>query len=505
MTNILQSFAQQQTWLRWAAVAIPYTLSGLLGLRFAVLPGEITAVWIPAGIALAAVLVWGKQIWPGIFIGSFAISLIHYDVTPSVLITGFASTLGNILTAVVGVSLIQRFAHTRYPFNQAWAVFVFVVFGAILSQLISATIGITALCLSQSAPWSIFGFAFLTWWISNSAGVLIVTPTLLTWYSFFCHASAHKSSINIRRMSREIAVWLVLMIIVIDLAFWNNFSVEYLILTLLIWSVFRFPKHWTTLAIMLTNLMAILGTAQGNSIFFREEINQSLLFLNSFIGVVSITTLFLMAILEERSQALKELKQAKNELEVRVIERTRELSEANEKLQKLSTTDSLTGCFNRLKIEEFLEHHMALYARHKQVFSIILCDIDYFKQVNDRYGHLVGDAILIGMVKLFQERLRNTDVLGRWGGEEFVVICPNTDLEGTKILAEILRERLATHWFEQVGYQTASFGVAECGECHKSQSDLVRQADEALYQAKARGRNCTIGWSSRAIDPKVGT
>ncbi|TVU53825.1 MAG: diguanylate cyclase [Arthrospira sp. PLM2.Bin9] len=175
-----------------------------------------------------------------------------------------------------------------------------------------------------------------------------------------------------------------------------------------------------------------------------------------------------------------------------VIYRQYLLQTYNRKLEKISITDPLTGCYNRLKIEKCLLEAEFLFHRHQRRFSIILCDIDYFKKINDTFGHLVGDAVLKEMAVLLNEGIRNTDILGRWGGEEFMIIMPNTDLSGAMALAEALRQHFAEHKFTTVGHQTASFGVAEFDHSNFSISHLISQVDEALYKAKERGRNCAI-------------
>lgn len=475
-------------------------LSGVLGTQFATIPGNVSAVWVPDALALAAMLIWGWRIWPGIFMGTLLPGLITLNLTPLFIVSLVLISFGDVLTAIASTALIQRFTRTRYPFNRTSDVLFFIAFGVCLNQLLDATIGTFLLIISNILAWSDVGTVFLTWWISGSAGIMIVTPPLLTWYFLVYHPWRYEQKpLNIQPINCEFALWLSLIFIVSSLAFWYRFSIEYLILVLLIWSVFRFSRPWTTLTISLLSVAAILGTAQERSTFIKEDINQSLLFLDSFIGTLSITTLFLMAILEERSQLVRKLEQAKDNLEASVTQRTHELSEANEKLRKISITDSLTQCFNRLKIDELLDYNLALYHRYKQIFSIILFDLDYFKRVNDHHGHLVGDALLVEIVRLFQKRLRNTDILGRWGGEEFIIICPNTSSSDAYKLAEKLRQVLASTNFEPVGYTTASFGIVECGERHQLPQDLIRHADEALYEAKAMGRNCTVVYH-RSLD-----
>ncbi|NEQ96875.1 MAG: diguanylate cyclase, partial [Cyanothece sp. SIO2G6] len=169
----------------------------------------------------------------------------------------------------------------------------------------------------------------------------------------------------------------------------------------------------------------------------------------------------------------------------------------NRKLEKISVTDPLTGCCNRLKTETCLHQQESLFNRYQQTFSVILCDVDHFKKVNDTFGHLAGDAVLIETVMLFKRRLRSTDILGRWGGEEFLIIAPNTNLSAAMTLAEALRQQMANHKFSRVGQQTASFGVAEFHTGVHSISHLISQADEALYKAKARERNCVVAYQER--------
>lgn len=333
-----------------AAIAFSYCFFGLFGLKLAVLPGDVTAVWIPAGIGLGAVLLWGKKIWPGIVLGSFSISLV-FNPTPVSLAIGAVTAVGNTLTPLFGAFFIKRFTHSRYPFRRASQVFHFVGWGAIAAQMISATVGVMALCVGQFVPWSNFAASWITWWVSNAAGVLIFTPLLLTWYRYLPSISNIYKEIKTENFASkvfkycqlfwpksqfyrlEILSWLLLFEIVSILAFWQAYPVEYLTIPLLVWAAFRFPEQGTTLAIALTALTAIAGTILQRSSFIRDDLNISLLFLESFIGVISVTTLVLMAVLQERREALLELKQAKDELEMRVIERTQELSQANEQLQ----------------------------------------------------------------------------------------------------------------------------------------------------------------------------
>lgn len=161
---------------------------------------------------------------------------------------------------------------------------------------------------------------------------------------------------------------------------------------------------------------------------------------------------------------------------------------AKKKLEEVSVRDKLTGAFNRVKLDEVLESEVHRAKRYKHPFSIILLDIDDFKQTNDTYGHLVGDAILVEMKKVIELSLRSTDILGRWGGEEFMIICPETSLDEGKIVAEKVRAKIANHAFPHVKQKTASFGVSSYRDEERLES-MIKRCDEALYEAKNLGKN----------------
>ena len=154
----------------------------------------------------------------------------------------------------------------------------------------------------------------------------------------------------------------------------------------------------------------------------------------------------------------------------------------------MSITDSLTRTFNRHKLDQVLVREISQSNRYKSQLSIIMLDIDYFKQINDQFGHIVGDNVLKSFAKLINGNLRDNDVLGRWGGEEFLIICPGIGTSSAQSLAEKLRVIIEKTDFAPASGLTASFGVTEYLE--NDQKDvIVSRADNALYSAKDSGRN----------------
>lgn len=172
-----------------------------------------------------------------------------------------------------------------------------------------------------------------------------------------------------------------------------------------------------------------------------------------------------------------------------------ELSAAKKELENLYITDRLTGVYNRVKLDEIIDKELKRRERYGTLCSIILIDIDYFKLVNDTHGHLVGDSILKEFAAILKENIRDTDYVGRWGGEEFMIISPQTDQSGALSLAQHLRANVEEFLFTTVGKKTASFGVATCTEQDDIQS-LIDNADKALYRAKESGRNQVICYNN---------
>ncbi|BAH73838.1 GGDEF domain-containing protein [Solidesulfovibrio magneticus] len=171
--------------------------------------------------------------------------------------------------------------------------------------------------------------------------------------------------------------------------------------------------------------------------------------------------------------------------------KNRELDAKNQALAVLSLTDRLTGLCNRRRLDQVLSGEWRRAHRYGTPFSVIMIDLDNFKDVNDTFGHAVGDAVLLRVADILLAVVRETDVVGRFGGEEFLLVCPETTVEDARVLAEALRRELQDTDFPIVGRITASFGLADY-EADPGPAALVARADKALYRAKQSGRNQVI-------------
>lgn len=167
------------------------------------------------------------------------------------------------------------------------------------------------------------------------------------------------------------------------------------------------------------------------------------------------------------------------------------LERDHSKVQKISITDKLTQLSNRTHSDEYLQRQLKHTDKDNAELILIICDIDHFKSINDRYGHLAGDHVLREFSKILKHCTRIQDFIGRWGGEEFIIVMPEVGLEQAIKNAERLRLTIERHDFGEAGQVTASFGITFSME-GDTQEDLIKRADHCLYQAKENGRNQVI-------------
>jgi len=196
------------------------------------------------------------------------------------------------------------------------------------------------------------------------------------------------------------------------------------------------------------------------------------------------------------SHMTQKLLHANDEMKEQVRLRTLQLQEANAELERQATTDPLTQLLNRRGFEARATLALALAIRNERPLSVLTLDIDFFKRINDTYGHDVGDVVLQTLARTLLQRARQTDVVARFGGEEFVLLLPDTDVKGAEYMAENLRQTIAALEITPVGHITVSIGVSSLylNQAKDSLNEMIKRSDAALYEAKFSGRNkvCAI-------------
>ena len=309
--TLLPVVQDRTTFWQVVLLAIAYFSVSRLAVSVSSLPGGTTPIWPGAGLNLAAILLLGYRVWLGAFLGEFIHTLsLQQGLTTAGFFVSLSAAIGNISETLLAAYLIQRFIQDRPLFGRVRDAFYFVVLAGSISPLASATIGVTGLCLVGKAPWTAYAEIWRTVWIGDAVGILVLTPVLLLWSKGW----GELKQVWQRRWVEGI-VFLFLTVVICQLTFGRGYPVEYILLPLLTWAVFRFKKLAAALLLVIVSTIAIVATTHGSGPFVQANLNQSLIFLQSFVGVFAVTTLILSAVISENERANARLKMANVELQ----------------------------------------------------------------------------------------------------------------------------------------------------------------------------------------------
>jgi PAS domain S-box-containing protein len=302
--SILDSSVRQLLGLLLVAAA--YFIAARLGLSLAFTNKSVSPVWPPTGIALAGLLLLGYRASPGVFLGAF---LANYLLTPVSILAAAGIAGGNTLEALTALFLLQRFTERKKLFDRAANVLKFIIFAVILSTAVCATIGNLVLWLASAETSSQFGSLWLTWWLGDAVGALVVTPLILTW------VESRAERFSVPRLI-ETAASLVALSIVSGIIFTNfvldqsrHYAIGHLIIPGLLWVAFRFGPRGGATAITLVSAIAIWGTTHNLGPYSLSDQNHALLLLQAFIADIAITTLVLATVVAERKGVETKLRQ----------------------------------------------------------------------------------------------------------------------------------------------------------------------------------------------------
>ena len=440
-----------------AALAVVYFVSGKLGLKLAFVHASATAVWPCTGITLAAFLTLGYRVWPAILAGAFLVNL----TTAGSAATSIAIAVGNTLEGVVGCYLVSHFAGGRHAFERAQDIFKFGLLAGMLSTTIAATLGVTSLALGGFADWAMYGSIWCTWWLGDAVGAIVVTPFLLLWRQ-------NPRLKWTRKQAIELALLFLGLFFTGSVIFGGrfhsaltNYPLEYLCIPFLIWAAFRYGRRKAATAICVLSAIATWGTLHGFGPFSRESQNTSLLLLQAFMGITALTTLALAAEVTEHQRA-------------------------DEHVRRLAVTDPLTGLANYRRLLDALDSEIKRYARIGRSFAVLLLDLDGLKKINDTHGHLVGSRALCRLADTLRIHCREIDTPARFGGDEFVLVLPETDSEAARRVAERISERLKDDGEEPA--ISVSTGAAIFPRDGRTIDELLGAADRALYRDKGSSK-----------------
>jgi signal transduction histidine kinase len=294
-----------------AAIALLYFIVAKLSLRLAFVNASASSIWPATGIALAALLLLGYRIWPAIFAGAFLVNIL----TTGNFLTSLCLATGNTLEAVCAAWLISRLAGGVRAFDHAQDVFKFAL-SAVFSSLISPTIGVTCLTMAGFADWANYQAIFLTWWMADAIGALVVTPLIVLWNQERRWTFDPKRDV-------EVALLLLCLIFIAQIVFGGwfpisaaNYPISFLCGPVVIWAAFRLSQRETATGIFILTAIATWGTLHGSGPFVMKTADQSLLIMNTSTAVLTVTALALAAAMSERRRAEAAIEKQKAAIEV---------------------------------------------------------------------------------------------------------------------------------------------------------------------------------------------
>jgi signal transduction histidine kinase len=369
------SVTRPRHWLTIALLAAAYVLTGKLGMMLAFVVEQVTAVWPPTGISLAALLLLGKQFWPGVAAGAFLVNLMT-NVPPA---GALGMATGNTLEAVIGAALLERAGFNR-SLNRLSDIWQLLVLGAVFSTVFSATIGTASLCLSGIIPWSAYGPTWLTWWVGDAIGDLVVAPVLLAW------TTEPRFKIGLPTIA-EAGLLFGGMLAVSLAVFSGRFGTAisrnpFVVFPFLIWAPIRFHQRGATMLSMLVSGIAIWGTVNGSGPFAGPSAHDSLLLLQAFMGVQAVTAMALAAVLLERLHAEErlttlagELQRSNRELEEFAQVASHDLQEPLRKVQAFG--DRLATKYAAQLDEQGRDYVARMQAAAKRMSTLITAMLAY--------------------------------------------------------------------------------------------------------------------------------
>src|SRR5262245_43713386 len=378
-------------------------------------PDVVPAVYPAAGIAVAAILLGGSKLWPGIVLGvllaessRLAASGGSFREFVVILALAFAAAM----QAVVAAGLFRAIVGTNDPFHRArdagWFVLLVGILGCVIVPMVSAT----AVCLSGALPLDYWSEQWLQEWFANHNGVILAAPLVLAWaYGGKARFGPWQGPELVLLMTAPAVVCLAIR--------YTGYPLEYLYLPLLAWAAVRFGPRGATVMTVAVAALAVTATAHEDGSLRGVTPAVTRFLLASFIGTIGASTLVLLGVIAQRDAAEHGLADAHATLENRVRLRTQELAAANGRLRRIADLDGLTGVPNRRYFNTALANEWRRAELGGRPLAVILMDVDYFKLFNDTYGHPAGDECLQAIADALAVGLqRGGELLARYGGEE---------------------------------------------------------------------------------------
>lgn len=316
------------------AIALTYIVTARLGLLLALQPGFATAFWPPSGIAVAALLIFGNELWPAILLGSFVANMLTsvQSIATSIIVSSSIAIGSTLQTVAICYLLITLTNSVPHLLNTRRNILSFLLF-TLLCCAISPTIGLATLYLTGVVPIQEIGSNWLTWWLGDTTGIYVFAP-----FIFALSKPIHLSSF--RYWEGLLLIFLTLAISIICFGGWitRGYPLEYMLMPCIIWAVFRFTSIVPITVMVFIAIITVLGTVHGNGPFVQPSLNESLLLLQAFIAIMTATTLILVSAMNEIWHTHEVLEEFSQELKTQVKHRTIALKVQTEKFEETKIT-----------------------------------------------------------------------------------------------------------------------------------------------------------------------
>ncbi len=460
------------------ALALGYFALSRLGLAF-LSDGQVALLWPASGLALGVLVCVPRRTWPRYALAAFLANLAAQAWARGIDTPALGLAGVNALEPLLAAWTLQAVARSRArPTFESTREVAGLIAAATLANAVTAALGAAIVSSAFGTP---FGRAWQQWWLADGLGMLAVAPVAmaLRWHR---PARADRGAVAFVAVA-----WLFAALIC-----WQPLPGlpqllhrSHVMLPLLLWVAVRYGARATAAALAGVAAIATSATVAGHGPFAVGGSGgaASAEVLQGFLAVAIVSTLFVASVVAERNRVEEEL---------RAIVSERERFE--HELRHLADHDPLTGLLNRRRFELELDRQLAQARRYGRPGAVVLLDVDRFKQINDTYGHSVGDRLIVGVADALRARLRGSDAIARIGGDEFAVLLPEIDCAGAEAVAVELVAAVAAHTTHVDGRElprvTISVGVASFGpQAGLDREALVIAADVAMYRAKEAGRN----------------
>jgi diguanylate cyclase (GGDEF)-like protein len=447
-----------------------------------VMPEGIAVLWPPNAVVLATLIRFRGARLP--LIGALVVATeVLADIPTFRVSEAVLFGLINFTEALCAYWLLRR---VRFDarFSSLDDLWKFLLCAPLAAAVLAALAGAGVYSLFRGGQTGYFEFARI-WWFGDGLGLLILTPLLLGFAPFRLDPPAAAAPAP-RRWDLAVAAAAAVCIG----AFWLSAELRsrvgaILLLPFVLYVAARASPRWTAAAVAAAALVLVYAMTQGKTPFGALPGREAVIHAQEFILIMGLLGLGFAALLTQLRNRQAELLALNAVLEARVAERTAELA-------RIASTDALTGLANRRTFDELLAGECARVARYGGRLSLVLADVDHFKNVNDSHGHARGDEVIRVVAARLRDCARDVDIVARYGGEEFAVLLPHTAACDAALFAERARAALAAQPMAGLSAcVTASFGVAEL-HANRSPAQLVSEADAALYRAKWEGRNRVV-------------